>query len=136
MFVKNTSQKGAVAIYIALLAATIITSAAIVLSGVLSIQLRLIRDIISSERAFYAADSGIEEAQYQLFVLQGEGSTDGEITIDNGEVPYQDEESATYTAKGKLVSDPDSTFNCIASEGLHADDQRRITIRPSEGCEL
>ena len=135
MNANSPHQQGAVAIYIALLAAAVITSAAIALSGVLSLQLRLVRDIISSERAFYAADSGVEEAQYELFQRQLAGDREGEITIEEGEVSY-DNESATYSVNGKLVSDPFSVFNCIASEGFHSTDRRRITISTTEGCEF
>lgn len=131
----ETNNRGAVAIYIALVASAIITSAAIALSGVLSVQIRLVRDIISSERAFYAANSGVEEAQFKLFQLRLADQREGEVTVEGGEVVY-DDEIATYSARGRLVSDPFGVFNCVSSVGHHAGDQRRITISTTEGCDL
>ncbi|MBI3250541.1 MAG: hypothetical protein HYZ61_01665 [Candidatus Andersenbacteria bacterium] len=133
MFVDN--NRGDVSIYIALIAAAVITSAAIALSGVLSVQIRLVRDVISSERAFYAADSGIEEAQFKLFALRIAGQREGEVTVEEGEIEYEDE-AATFEAEGELVSDPFGVYNCLTSLGRHAGDQRRISIRTTAGCDL
>lgn len=123
------SQTGATAVYIALIIALLILSSALILSRVLSVQLRLTQDVISTERAFYAANSGVEEALFEL--IQNDA---GEITIEEGLVEY-DEGDATYEVQAHThVQGPDAVA-CISSLGEHAGDQRRINLGSAAACD-
>lgn len=126
----NQSQQGAVAVYITLLMLIMITSSAIVLSSVFSEQLRASREIISSERAFYAANSGVEEGLYQLVYSYGNENIEFE-----GEVPYNSEQAATYDVQADLILSEDGTTlrPCIASTGEHSREERRISLNPGGG---
>ena len=127
------SQQGAVAVYITLLMLIMITSSALVLSSVFSEQLRASREIISSERAFYAANSGVEEGLYQLVYAYGNEDIEFE-----GEVEYGTEPAASYDVQADLIlSDDGSVLRpCIASTGSHSREERRISLKPGGGsCE-
>lgn len=124
----RTSQTGATAVYIALLVALLILSSALILSRVLNVQLRLTQDVISAERAFYAANSGVEQALFEL--IQNE--TD-EITLE-GDVEYP-EGNATYTVEAHAVVQGPDAVACISSLGDNAGNQRRINLGPATLCE-
>lgn len=126
------SNRGATAIYIALLVALLMLSAALVLSGVLSAQLRFTQDVVSSERAFYAANSGVEEALYQL-VQQTIAGQPGQVLMNDGMIEY-DDTTATYKVDAKTVAEGPNAQACISSVGEHGGDQRRIKLGPSATC--
>src|SRR3989344_3016268 len=80
----QVSSTGDISVYMALVILLVLTSSAIVLSGILSKQIRLSQDIASSERAFYAANTGLEQALHTL------ANTD-EFTFSASEtIPYPD----------------------------------------------
>lgn len=61
------AQRGDVAIFTALIVMTIMIASALALNGLLSRQARLSQEIVAAERAFYGANSGLEQALYQRF---------------------------------------------------------------------
>ena len=127
-------ERGAVAVYVALLVVIILSSAAIVLSGTLAVQLRLVTDIISSERAFYAANSGVEEALFQLIKQNRQGES-GPVEITEGEVIYSNADIATYETSADTALQSDGrALPCIVSTGEHSGEQRRIRPCPIQDC--
>ncbi len=95
------STQGSAAIYIIMLMLLMMTSAAVVLSGVFSKHIRYADNYLSSEKAFAAANSSVEEMLYKL-AIQGVSPVDentGTIEYDNG---------AVVNYKGKA---------CISSDG-------------------
>jgi hypothetical protein len=62
----NTHQRGDISIYIALLLVSIFLTSALIFNGILVRQLQVARTMLDSERAFFAADAGLEEGLYQL----------------------------------------------------------------------
>lgn len=130
--IKN--QRGSIAVYIALLIIFLLTSAAIVLSGTLGVQLRLITNVVSSERAFYAANSGVEEALFGLARQNAQGES-GLIEITDGEIEYENSDAATYGARADSALQADGrTLPCIVSSGEHKNEQRRIRLGPIQDC--
>jgi len=99
----TNSQTGAVSVIIALILVSLITASVVVLGGALSRQIRASQDIVSAERAFYAAYSGYEHALYVRCVNQQDVSSDNPITDD---ISY-DDESASYSAYVSLIGDND-----------------------------
>ena len=128
----QSSQRGATAIYIALLVALLMLSAALVLTSVLTRQVRLTQNVVSSERAFYAANSGVEEALYQL-VQQTLAGEQGNVSIADGEIEYEDA-TATYSVEARTNIEGPSAQACISSLGEYQGDQRRISLGPAEQC--
>lgn len=131
------SENGSVPIFVAVMTVTIITSAAVILSGIVATQLRTTEDIISSERAYYAATSGLEEALYTMIANNETGEPEGEqvlqsVNIEDGEVPYTNGETATYTVEGQLIfaegPNGDSAVPCVSSEGEYTGSKRRIRL--------
>lgn len=114
-------QKGSVAIYITLIVITVITSAAIVLSGVLAGQLKNSLNVLETERAIYAAHSGVEEAQYRLFIEKFPDTTlppqTDPITF-SGTVSYGGQD-ATYDVSAQWIDTGNGFTTCIASNALY-----------------
>lgn len=65
-FVRRPAEAGDIAIYISLIMLMIFLTGGIVLSLVLSRQMRSVTNILSSERAFYAAGSASEQMFYRM----------------------------------------------------------------------
>lgn len=126
---KNMYQIGATAVYIALIVAILIVSSALILGRALSVQLRLSQDIVSTERAFYAANAGVEEALYEL--IQNNA---GESTIDEGVIEY-DDRTANYSVDAHAVTQGPDVFTCISSLGEYAGVQRRANLGSDTVCE-
>ncbi len=126
------SQQGVAAVYLMLLILLIVTSSAIAISSVLSRQLRLTERNIDSERAFYAANSGVEEALF-LLVQQNEAGGSGVIEVTDGQVPYGDQ-SASYDARARLIvtEDLQQSLPCIVSSGEYGGEFRRLRIQPGD----
>lgn len=129
----HSSEKGAIAIYLALLVTMIILSGALLQSGILSQQIRFSTDILQNERAFYASDSGIEAALFDLEkkIQQGDFS---DSTLD-GSIPYGGQEAA-YHAAGRVIitDDQSSTTACVASTGESGREKRRTAVGTAD-CE-
>lgn len=91
---KNT---GSVVIYIVLLIFVMMTSAAIVLSGILSKHIRASENYLSSEQSFAAANSSIEHMLYKI-------SKQGAVTVDDvkneGSIEYDDGMKVDYKGSG------------------------------------
>ena len=126
----NRSQQGSAPLYIALVLTFLIVSSAIVLTGALSVQLRFTRNLISSEQAFYAANSGVEEALYMLAQQNAAGEI-GDVTIEDGEIEYGPGDTARYEVQAKTVIEGQRARVCVSSLGTHSGDQRRLQLGPS-----
>ncbi|HSX24567.1 MAG TPA: hypothetical protein VLG69_01230 [Candidatus Andersenbacteria bacterium] len=125
MYNNSSNQNGSAVIYIVLLMFLMMTSAAIILSGVLDRHIRSANDYLSSERAFAAANSGIEQMLYSL--AKSGGSTTADDSLDyNGE-------KAQYKGTGNLVNGTP----CMSASGTYRDIVRRIALGEGvPGCTL
>ena len=132
MNTKQSSQRGIVEVYIALIVTIMITAGAVVLSGILSRQIRFASDVVANEQAFYAADSGAESVLSNL-ALKITGPDYSTSTV-NGTVDYDTNLSASYQAQGKLELSADKTriADCVQSSGTMKTESRRVAIGPSD----
>jgi Tfp pilus assembly protein PilX len=121
----HNASRGALAIFIALLVLLIITSSAVVVSRILSRQIRLGQNVIASERAFYAADAGLEQALYEL-IKNNNPTQASPIT---GTVDYHGQ-TVTYQSQAFLMG---GSQICALSEADAVDAVRRVT-RAAVGC--
>ncbi len=120
-------NRGSAAIYIILMMFLMMTSSAIILSGVLSKHSRASQDYLSSERAFSAANTGMERTLYDV----ARSAPNDKKTNTDGLI--YGTENATYSSKGLLTS---SGSPCVVSVGTYRDVVRRVAIgEGSNGCD-
>ncbi len=62
------NERGDISIYITLLVGLMILGSAVLVSLILARQLTLTQDLVASERAYYAANAGVEEGFYRLAI--------------------------------------------------------------------
>ncbi len=124
----STFQTGAASVYMALIIAVLMVSSALVFNTILVREIRLGRSVANSERAFAAADTGYEQALYQL-----SHSTDL-TTEGRGEIEY-DGEKAVYEFRGQVFVHDNVRFPCVLSSGTYRDETRRLFSGPPE-CDL
>lgn len=121
MFPMNHSrQRGDVSVYLALMMVLIMVSAVLVLNAVLTKQIRLTHDVVATERALYAANSGLEEIFYALAVQK---QSSYEITTPVS-IPY-DTAAAFYTGTGTLLQNGEV---CAAATGTYGAETRRLAV--------
>lgn len=128
---KPPSQRGAIAVYMALVIVVILISSAMVFSSILTRQVRESQEVVSSERAFYAANSALEEG---LWVI---GRTSDTAFNGQGAIPYESNTEAPYEVKAKSIEGafPGQRFPCVVSRGVHKDEARRLATGPPS-CDL
>lgn len=123
------AHRGDIAIYIALLVMTIMLSGAVVLSGLLARQFRLGRSIIADQRAFYAANSGLEHALFRL----NKETPPPAISRDNpltAEISYSASDPAVYTSYGQVLS---TGSICVYSSSTYQNNLGRLRGL-ADGC--
>lgn len=121
-------ERGAVAVYMALIIAVLIISSALVFNTILVRQIRLGRAVANSERAFAAANTGYEQALHHIT------TTPGLSVAGEGEISYGDEK-ATYTFKGQVFVHDNIRVPCVLASGTYRDETRRLFTGPAE-CDL
>lgn len=128
----HKNQQGAIAIYLAMLIVMILTSGALLMSGILTKQIAFSQDVVTSEQAFYAADSGVEEALYLMVTALSEGNL-SPVEVE-GEIIYGDEK-ASYRAQGQIVVSTDQTRSvpCVNSQGRFRNEDRRVRLGAESG---
>ncbi|MDP3997559.1 MAG: hypothetical protein Q8P73_03605 [bacterium] len=127
----NHSHKsqGDISVYIALMMLLIIASSVIILNGILSRQIKLTQDIVASERAYYAANSGLEEIFYRA---AKQFNTD--IAVDSTLVYTNingDTSEAAYNGQAS-VNLPAGTICADEIVGSYANAKRRLNINSPE----
>jgi len=120
---KRTAERGDVSLFIAILVITIVTSSTIVLASLLARQTHLNQDIVASERALSAANSGMEQAFYAR--LKSGHDALGPTAIHDS-VTYSDGSTATYTADGYARPGTSGDELCAHSLGEYGGNQRRL----------
>ncbi|MBI3256042.1 MAG: hypothetical protein HYZ63_03670 [Candidatus Andersenbacteria bacterium] len=132
--IKHRSQRGDIAVYVALIVITVLLSGALLLSGILSRQARFASNIVHNERAFYAADSGVEATLYELKNNIDLG--DASVSRVSGEIEYSGQK-ASFTGSGNLTVSADQarTLACVSSSGSFASESRQLVTGP-QGCEV
>lgn len=118
MMSSSCSQRGVVEIYITLILVLLITSATVILGGLIARQIRLSQSIVTTEQAFYAADGALEEALYSN-IKNGTDPADvtGTVTYDDGSTASYD--THVYRDTGGIV--------CGESTGMAGTVNRRVT---------
>ncbi len=119
--------------YFSLVVLTIILGIILGLSSMLISQIKMVRGMEHSVIAFYAADSGVEEALSMLQGLFSEGSLPyygNEETIDlNGNVAtYRIQIEGGHAATDGPHGDCDNEYYCIRSEGDYRGIKRAIEV--------
>ncbi len=105
----NNPQKGAT-LYLAIVIMSVLLAAVFSISSIVLTQIRTIKGMGDSVVAFYAADTGIETALYDLYNASYI-SHYGPISLGSGTYTY--EVWITQPAGGTLPGIPiDSPFNC------------------------
>ena len=127
---ERPGQRGDVAIYIAVVMLMIMLSATIVLSGILSRQIKLTIDAVDTEKAFYAADTALEEGRYGLSKLFLSS-----INLDEGgQIEYVDLRGVSEFATYGIAIGNDLEGNlCGQLEGRFRGFERRISVGET-GC--
>src|SRR5688572_21676640 len=104
-------QRGDVAIYMALLIMSIMVSSAILFSSILARQFRATEDAVASERAFYSANSGIEQGLYHLSTF-----TSAEPTSFSESLEYPTENAfSSYVVLAQYAAD--GITPCVQASG-------------------
>ncbi len=123
------TTKGSVIIYMVLMIFLMMTSAAIVLSTILSKHIRASENYLSSEQSFAAANSGIEQ---MLFKIAKEDAKSKEEVRVEGIIEYDPEESTKNVSfKGEGCLGDDGTAHLTAS-GIYRSLVRRIDLAGGE----
>lgn len=125
MFQNNHNQKGSAVVYTVLLMFVMMTSSAIILSGVLSRHIRSAQDYLGSERAFSAANTGIEQMLYT--VAKSSIAVDVGSVTSHGEIMYNNE-PATYDGAGGSILKDNSLIPCMSASGTYRDVVKRIAL--------
>lgn len=126
---RNKFENGAVAVYMALIIAILVISSALIFNTILTRELRSARSVAASERAFAAANSGYEQALFEL------AKSESQTTEGDGEIEYENSEKATYHFKGQVFTHDNTRFPCVLASGTLRDETRRLFSGPTE-CDL
>lgn len=131
---KNNSpqnNQGSVVIYIVLLIFVLMTSAAIVLSGILSKHIRASENYLSSERAFAAANSSAENMLYQISKggIVGDVEAEGSIEYSDGTTTVQVE----YQGSGCGKNEGGQLIPYLSASGTYKGLVRRIEFGGGSG---
>lgn len=148
----NFSQRG-VSLFLAIMVLSVILAIALGLSSILVSQIKIIRGMGNSVVAFYAADSGIEEALSDIYIDQFKPSYTPNPSfplINGGEVGYEVQvaccnpggqsqnckwEAAEDCPVRDVNNSPvidlicDATFFCVKSHGAYQDTTRAIEVK-------
>lgn len=128
----NHLSRGDISIYIALTTAILMLGSATLLSLLLARQISLTKNLVASERAFFAANAGQEEAYYRLAISSDPLNVDT-IPI-NGTVDYTVPggvaQSASYEGEMKLING----LPCGNTTGIFpatSGTRRRLAVGPN-----
>lgn len=121
-------KRGSAVIYVVLLVFVLMTSAAIVLSTVLSKHIRASENYLLSEQAFAAANSGIEQMFYQF----SKGRATGKITVGEN-IEYETAGAPTVEVKYKGTGCVTETGTHLTASGTYRSLVRRIDFGGGSG---
>ena len=124
---KQAGTRGDIAVFIMLIMVGLLVSSAVLFNTVLGQQLAAARDVEIIERAFYAADTALEQVLYQE-VKGGEH----DVTIDDGSLEYDDTADATYRGTGSRVTVSGEEKICAVVAGTVRGETRRLARGPTE----
>lgn len=128
-------QRGDIAIYTALIVVTIMLSGALAMSTILSRQIPATAELLNTERAFYAVQSGREAAFF--VVAKQHVFTDFGYSFPVNEVlKYSAGDEATYASVGDLTALRGPRL-CGTIEGVYGQLKRRLEFStPAVNCPL
>ena len=107
------SQRGDITVYMALTMIAVIGSAILLLSGILLGQLKTTQDVVESERAFYAANSGLERGLYELSLF----ATPAPLAVDDVLDYAESDTRAVY--RGTAAYAADGLTPCVRMIGAY-----------------
>lgn len=125
---KSSTSNGSVVIYIVLLMFVMMTSAAVVLSTILSKHVRASEHYLSSEQAFAAANSGIENMLYQI----SKGGATSNVTAD-GALDYGNGISVVFKGQGCGKNENGVTVPHLSASGSYKSLVRRLEFGGGAG---
>jgi len=120
-----SNSKGA-ALYFSLIIMAIFLALSLGISAIFINQINLIKEIGDSVLAFFAADTGIEDAMYRYYIKNQPLS----FTIDNQEIGQSSYSVNAYaaTADSSECPNPPNEYYCIKSFGTFREAKRAIEI--------
>lgn len=120
---------GDISLYLTLVMGLLMLTATIFMSLILTRQLKATAAVEASERAFYAANTGLEEVLY-LLVQKGEER----VSLDSVELSYDSSDKATYSTDGtEATINSDTGIVCVPLvKGVYGGEERRITMMPAD----
>lgn len=110
---QSFAQRGDITIYMALTMIAIMGSSLLLFSGILVGQLKTAHDVVESERAFYAANSGLERGLYELSLF----ATPAPFAIEDTLTYAEANARAVY--QGTASYDTDGLSPCIRVVGAY-----------------
>lgn len=120
-FWQFNKQRGS-ALYYAVVVLSILLTMILGLSSIITSQVKSTKTIEDSFQAFYAADSGMEEAFYQFYNGTPINNINVSDYLDLNENGSQDSNEPAYSAQG--ISSPES----IKSTGTYHNTKRAIQV--------
>jgi Tfp pilus assembly protein PilX len=125
------NNQGSIVITIVLIMLIFMTSAAVILSGVLTKHTRASRDYLLSERAFAGANSGVERMLYQVMKVAPES---GDYQMEEETIEYEDGTSVKYKGCADSTKEQDKLIPHMASSGSIGSLVRRIQLGGGKDC--
>lgn len=133
-------NRGDIALYTTLIVSGAIIASALILTSILSQQAKFTHDIISSERAFYAANTGYEEGLYKLSAESRSRNNYEDIgtKIIQGTIDYDmldgTTQTANYEGEIKIVEPTTNPHVCGFFSGTFLGVTRRLEVGDFENC--
>jgi hypothetical protein len=121
----KTANHGDISLFIMLIVLSIFLAAGVLLSTILSQQLKSARDVEAVERALYAADAGLEEALFRQ-LRQGEIN----VSLSNVPINYDAGLDASYDVTATRVTGVREEL-CIHTSGAAGGEVRRLKTGPT-----
>jgi Tfp pilus assembly protein PilX len=122
--IKKTNKKRGSILYFSLLVLTITSLVVLGLSSITILQIRMSRGMKNSAVAFYASDSGVEEALFQI-------KSDTYSSI-SGAIPFNSESSAYDVIVERGAFCGTGISYCIKSTGSYGGPTRIIEFEKDE----
>ena len=121
----RASNTGDIAVYMALLLLVVITSSAIFLNSLIAGKIQAVGDVADAEQAFYATNSGLEDAFFRA-------ADSGETGALEGTIELPEDRTAVYTGTIELTDD-NVPIGCFVGE--FRDQKRRLSVGGGECIE-
>ena len=140
--IKHNHKKGAI-LYFTIIIMSILMTAVFSITSIVLVQIKNIKEAGDSVLAFYAADTGIEKALYDILnkaeYLNTSYNSEFEILIDGASYkcdvkitqPLLSKPFGDYPSETSIepAADCDGQYYCIESIGIYRDTRRAIEVK-------